>query len=87
MEPQEMLDDLVQKCARFMFEYFLHPEGFDYDIVQAEISEYGWTVVLMPNIQLRMLEMDRVLMFNQNAGEKIVTIRSYVIDGQFDIQL
>jgi hypothetical protein len=85
--PQAVLDEIVKKCAKFMFEYFMEPEGFDYDILQAEISPYGWTVVLMPNPQLRKPQMDRIMICTQNAGEKKVVVKSYVIDGLFNIQL
>lgn len=87
MDPQEMLDEIVQKCVKFMFEYFMQPEGFDYDILHAHISEHGWTVVLMPNPEFSEPQTDRILLCTQNAGEKKVVIKSFVVDGLFNIQL
>ena len=43
------LDQIVQRCAKKMFEYF-QEETFDYDIISKYSDDYGWEVRLMPNL-------------------------------------
>jgi hypothetical protein len=49
-ENQAALDAVVQRCAEAMFRYYMQDEPFDYDIISKHMDEYGWEVMLMPNV-------------------------------------
>lgn len=48
--PEWELDRVVERCAAAMFRYYMQDESFDYDIILKHMDEYGWHVMLMPNL-------------------------------------
>lgn len=80
------LDIVVEKCARFMHDYFLRQSGdnIDYDIVTKLMTEdeNEWTVILRPNyIRNRLLE------FYNVTADSMTEVRSYIEDNVMQIDL
>lgn len=71
------LNQIVEKCADFMFGYFIRDEGehTDYDIISKFISEEEWTVVLRPNYMP-----NRLMEFYKKADREHIQIHSYIED-------
>lgn len=76
------LDQVVEKCARFMFTYFMtDPGAFDYDILSTFMNQDGWTVILRPNPPD---EQECILTFHNDAGsERGVEFAKYILDRVF----
>lgn len=81
------LDQLVEKCASFMFRYYnIEGTPFDYDVLAKRMDENGWTIVLMPNVDNKYSPeepYERGIMFDQRAGEENIRISTYERDRTF----
>lgn len=71
------LNQIVQKCADFMFGYFIREEGehADYDIISKFISDEEWTVVLRPNYSP-----NHLVEFYKKSDREHVQIHVYIED-------
>lgn len=78
--PEHKLEELLEKCRAFMFEYFMRVEGFDYDILRAWTDGDNWTIVFLPNAEG--LE-DRMIMFNKEKDEPKVQVSTFIEERSF----
>lgn len=79
-ENKAALEEIVKKCAKRMFYYFMrNEEPFDYEILHQHMDEIGWDVILTPNINLPGRK-QMILHFSQMQSHDGVWVRSYELE-------